>query len=89
MNGIANEEGQARQRPALRIARQADTPFTDPSQAALALLNIGCDLTWKAGQFLGGVAVSQNPLSEKQLAWLAKLLERAGLPPLADGGEHG
>lgn len=54
--------------------------------AALLLLNAHADtLTFRSGQFLGQVAVNPNPLSEKQSEWLAKLLERAGLPPLDDG----
>ncbi len=57
-------------------------------EAALALLNHHADtLNHRAGQFLGQIAVSANPLTDKQAGWLAKLLERAGLPPLADGGE--
>ncbi len=56
-------------------------------ESALALLNANDPpLTPKAGQFLGQMAVSMNPLSDKQAAWLATLLERAGLPPLTDGG---
>lgn len=59
-----------------------------PRQAALSLLtNHAEGLTPKAGQFLGQMAVTANPLSEKQAGWLAKLLERAGLPPLANGGD--
>lgn len=61
-------------------------PFTDHRAACLAVLNSGMPLTRKAGQFLGGESASDTPLSEKQSEWLAKLLERAGLPPLADGG---
>ncbi len=57
-------------------------------EAALALLSNHADtLNHRAGQFLGQIAVSANPLTEKQAGWLAKLLERAGLPSLADGGE--
>jgi hypothetical protein len=65
------------------IASGKDTAFTCHRQAALALLNSGSDLTWRAGQFLGGLAFSDRPPSEKQAAWLGKLLERAHLPPLA------
>lgn len=53
-------------------------------EAVLALLNDHADtLTHRSGQFLGQIAASLNPLSER----LAKMLERAGLSPLADGGE--
>lgn len=62
--------------------------FTDHRDACLAVLNSGMPLTRKAGQFLGGEYASEAPLSEKQRDWLAKLLERANLPPLADGGAH-
>lgn len=62
-----------------------DMPFPDHRQAALALLNGGFRLSRKAGQFLGQLAVDSSPLSEAQDGWLAKLLERAGLPPLATG----
>ena len=44
-------------------------------------------LTQRAGAFTGQIAVAPDqPLSEKQRRWLDKLVERAGLPPLADGG---
>lgn len=63
-----------------------DGPFLDHRQAALALLNGDCRLTRKAGQFLGQIAVDPSPMSEAQADWLAKLLDRAELPPLAEGG---
>ncbi len=57
--------------------------------AALLLLTAHADtLTPKGGQFLGQIAVSENPLTEKQAKWLAAMLERAGLPPLANGGDQ-
>jgi hypothetical protein len=59
--------------------------FAAHRQAALALLNGDSSLTRKAGQFLGQLAVDPSPMSERQAAWLAKLLERANLPPLAGG----
>jgi hypothetical protein len=61
-----------------------------PSQrdAALALLNSEARLTRKAGSFLGQLAVDSTPMSDAQQSWLATLLEKAGLPPLADGGDH-
>ena len=66
-----------------------DKPFTDHRAAALALLNGDHKLSRKAGQFLGQLAVDPSPMSEAQADWLAKLLDRAGLPPLAGGGAHG
>ena len=54
--------------------------------AALALLNCNTRFTRKAGQFLGQLAVDASPMSDAQADWLAKLLDKAGLPPLADGG---
>ncbi|MBB3692470.1 hypothetical protein [Sphingomonas sp. BK580] len=45
-------------------------------------------LTQKAGGFCGQIAVAPDqPLSEKQRTWFSKLVERAGLPPLANGGD--
>lgn len=63
-----------------------DTPFPDHRQAALALLNVNHRMSRKAGQFLGQLAVDSTPMSEAQADWLAKLLDRAGLPPMAEGG---
>jgi len=63
-----------------------DKPIPDHRQAALALLNGNSRLSRKAGQFLGQLAVDSSPMSEAQADWLAKLLDRAGLPPLAEGG---
>ena len=63
-----------------------DNPFPNQWLAALALLNLGQRLSRKAGQFLGQVVVDPSPMSELQTEWLAKLLDRADLPPLADGG---
>lgn len=61
-------------------------PFTKPQDAALALLNSEGVLTRKAGAFLGQTVVDPRPLSVAQAEWLATLLNRAGLPPLTDGG---
>jgi hypothetical protein len=61
--------------------------FTAHRDAALALLNAGGRLTRKAGSFLGQLAVDPTPMTQPQRDWLATLLERAELPPLADGGE--
>ena len=63
-----------------------DRLFPDHRQAALALLTSTSRLSRKAGQFLGQLAVDPSPMSEAQADWLAKLLDRAGLPPLAEGG---
>lgn len=60
--------------------------FSDHRAAALALLNDDHRLSRKAGQFLGQLAVDSTPMSEAQADWLAKLLDRAGLPPMAEGG---
>ncbi|WP_230281664.1 hypothetical protein [Croceicoccus sp. Ery15] len=62
-----------------------DHPFTSHREAALTLLNGAYRLSRKAGQFLGQLAVDDSPMSEAQADWLAKLLDRAGLPPLAAG----
>ena len=63
-------------------------PFADQRSAALALLNGRSRLSRKAGSFCGQCAVDPTPLSEAQHNWLQTLLERAGLPPLANGGDH-
>lgn len=63
-----------------------ERPFSDHRAAALALLNGTSRLSRKAGQFLGQLAVDSSPMSEAQADWLAKLLDRAGLPPLTEGG---
>ncbi|AIT80463.1 hypothetical protein [Novosphingobium pentaromativorans] len=60
--------------------------FSNHRAAALALLNGTSRLSRKAGQFLGQLAVDSTPMSEAQADWLAKLLDRAGLPPMAEGG---
>lgn len=63
-----------------------EQPFPSHRTAALALLNGDYRLTRKAGQFLGQLAVETTPMSDAQAEWLAKLLERAELPPVAAGG---
>lgn len=63
-----------------------DRPFPDHRAAALALLSGGYRLSRKAGQFLGQLAVDSSPMSRAQADWLHNLLDRAELPPLADGG---
>lgn len=60
--------------------------YPNQRQAALALLTGHYRLTRKAGQFLGQIAVDPAPMSEAQADWLAKLLDRNGLPSLAEGG---
>lgn len=64
-------------------AAKITAPFVDHSGAALALLNKGERLTRKAGSFLGQCAVDPTPLTPAQADWLATLLDRAGLPPVA------
>ena len=63
-----------------------ERPFPDHRQAAIALLTGNHRLSRKAGQFLGQLAVDPSPISEAQADWLSKLLDRAALPPLAEGG---
>ncbi len=59
-------------------------PFGHHRQAALALLNGFPGPTHKEAGFLGHVCVAPE-LSEKQRDWLANILARRGLPPLAAG----
>lgn len=63
-----------------------DRAFTNHRDAALALLNGTSRLSRKAGQFLGQLAVDPSHMSDRQRDWLAKLLAKHGLPPLAEGG---
>jgi hypothetical protein len=63
------------------------TPFVAHRDAALALLNSGGRINRKSGSFLGQLAVDDTPMSEKQIAWLSTLLERASLPPFVGGGQ--
>ena len=62
-------------------------PFHTHADAAIALITAGRPLRSREGQFLGGIAFNAEPLTTKQFNWLAILLERHGLPPLADGGD--
>jgi len=63
-----------------------ERPHPNHRQAALSLLTANHRLSRKAGQFLGQLAVDPSPMSEAQANWLSKLLDRAALPPLAEGG---
>lgn len=60
-------------------------PFLHHRPAALALLSHCPDLPHKTAGFLGHVCVAAV-LSVRQRAWLVKLLEQAGLPPMTEGG---
>ena len=62
-----------------------DLPFNHHTQAALALLTKCPNLSHKEAGFCGNICVAEV-LSGRQHDWLAKLLERAGLPPIAEGG---
>jgi hypothetical protein len=61
--------------------------FSDHRAAAMAVLTSGANLRPREGQFLGGLAFDANPPTEKQANWLRILLDKHGLPPLADGGD--
>lgn len=61
-------------------------PFVESRAAALALLNKNDRLTRKAGSFLGQLVADPSPMSPAQRDWLDTLLQRAGLPPLVEGG---
>lgn len=62
-------------------------PFSSHRAAARALLSV-LSLSEKEGQFCGGLAFRNAPLSEKQANWLRILLSRHDLPSLADGGDN-
>lgn len=49
---------------------------------ALAILNSGCTLTRKSGQYLGQLVAEPLNLSPAQREWLDKLAERAGFEPI-------
>ena len=59
--------------------------FPHHRPAALALLSQCPDLPHKTAGFLGHVCVAPI-LSDRQRVWLVKLLDRAGLPPMTEGG---
>jgi len=57
--------------------------FKHHREAALALLSECADLPRKPAGFLGHVCV-EPVLTDGQRDWLARLLDRHGLPPLAE-----
>lgn len=59
-------------------------PFTRHREAALALFHHESRLSRVEGGFLGQLVADPSPLTFKQADWLAKLLERAGLPPMVE-----
>ncbi|MBW6522498.1 hypothetical protein KZ810_03225 [Sphingomonas sp. RHCKR47] len=61
------------------------TTFPDHRAAAMAVLTSGAPLRPREGQFLGGLAFDANPLTEKQANWLRILLDKHGLPSVAQG----
>lgn len=60
--------------------------FATHREAAMAVITSGAALRPKEGQFLGGIAFDLNPLTDKQDEWLRILLDKHGLPPLAERG---
>lgn len=62
-----------------------DRAFPHHRSAALMLLSECPHLSHKVAGFLGHVCIAPA-LSDRQRDWLAKLLDRNGLPPLAEGG---
>lgn len=61
-------------------------PFPNNRAAALALLGLDtAEITHKEAGFLGHVCVAAV-LTDKQGAWLSKLLARNGLPTFEIGG---
>jgi len=61
-------------------------PFIDFRAAARALIASDAPLSEREGQFCGGMAYRLNPATEKQLRWLGIILNKHGLPPIAEGG---
>ena len=59
--------------------------FPHHRPAALTLLSQCPELSHKAAGFLGNVCVATT-LTDRQRDWLLKLLDRNGLPPLAEEG---
>ncbi|MCW6529722.1 hypothetical protein NED98_05640 [Sphingomonas sp. MMSM20] len=65
--------------------------FPSARDAARALIHhADPKLTRRSGQFLGGLLFDPEGAvpTERQRAWLADLLRKHGLPPLADGGAN-
>ena len=60
--------------------------FPDHRTAAMAVLTSGAALRPREGQFLGGLAFDANPLTDKQANWLRILLDKHGLPSVAEEG---
>tara|TARA_R110002124_G_scaffold160502_1_gene327756 strand:- start:11276 stop:11509 length:234 start_codon:yes stop_codon:yes gene_type:complete len=52
------------------------TDFESRRSLALAILCSRMQLKPRAGQFLGGLAVDRNPLSEKQTNWFLDLMDK-------------
>lgn len=77
-----------RQAQAAQLACDEGRSFDNQRGAALALLKSGVKLSRKAGSFLGQCSVDPTRLTAKQQDWLATMLARAGLPPLANGGDQ-
>jgi len=50
-------------------------------EAALDVLNSNANLTVPAGRFLGQCVAKQKSLTEKQVIWLNRLRDKAGLSP--------
>ena len=67
-------------------------PFTSASAAGWALLDAcragALQVSRKGASFIGETAIDPTPLSERQAAWLARLLEQAGLPPMEGGSRE-
>lgn len=62
----------------------AEPPSTHRA-TAMALLTSGAYLRPKEGQFLGGIAFDDGPLTERQANWLSILLKRHNLGHLEGG----
>ena len=65
------------------MADRAITIIT-PADAAFSLLSLhregSFSVSRRAGQFLGQLVASNEPMSDKQAEWLAGLMDKAGLP---------
>lgn len=64
-----------------RDAKRNVPVFTSEREAALALLTLRTDLAHKEAGLCGHLCVAASP-SEKQVAWLASILAKYGLPAL-------